>query len=68
MQGPNNATNRIPEAPQQHTPGHHRPMTEPDPILQRMEAFGRENGGGMSVRKSRAGYTLTLTATQAPIA
>ncbi len=47
---------------------HHRPMTEPDPILLRMEAFDRENGGGASVHKSRGGHTRTLTATQAPIA
>ncbi len=43
-------------------------MTEPDPILLRMEAFDRENGGGVSVRKRRGGHPLTLTATQAPIA
>ncbi len=43
-------------------------MTEPDPILLRIEAFDRDNGGGVSVCKSRGGYTLTLTATQAPIA
>ena len=43
-------------------------MTEPDPILLRIEAFDRQNGGGVSVCKSRGGYTLTLTATQAPIA
>ena len=43
-------------------------MTEPDPVLLRIEAFDRESGGGVSVCKSRGGYTLTLTATQAPIA
>ncbi len=43
-------------------------MTEPDPILLRIEAFDRDNGGGVSVRKSRGGHTRTLTATQAPIA
>ena len=43
-------------------------MTDPDPILRRMKAFDRQNSGGVSVRRSRGGYTLTLTATQAPIA
>ena len=28
-------------------------MTETDPILLRIEAFDREYGGGVSVRKSR---------------
>ncbi len=43
-------------------------MTEPDPILLRMEAFDRENGGGVRVHRSRGGHTITLTATQPPIA
>ena len=43
-------------------------MTEPDPVLLRIEAFDRQNGGGVSVCESRGGYTLTLTATRAPIA
>ena len=43
-------------------------MTDSDPILQRIEAFDEENGGGVTVHKSRGGYTLTLTETQAPIA
>ena len=42
-------------------------MTGPDPVLLRMEAFDRENGG-VSVCRSRGGHTLVLTATQAPIA
>ncbi|MCY4140129.1 MAG: hypothetical protein OXF56_17935 [Rhodobacteraceae bacterium] len=43
-------------------------MTDPDPILARIEAFDRENGGGVTVCRNRGGYTLTLTATEAPIA
>ncbi len=39
-----------------------------DPVLLRVEAFNRENGGGAGVRKSRGGCNLALTATQAPIA
>ena len=41
-------------------------MTDPDPILARIEAFDRDNGGGVTVCKTRGGYTLTLTATEAP--
>ena len=43
-------------------------MTDPDPILARIEAFDRENGGGVTVCRNRGGYTLTLTDTEAPIA
>ena len=39
-----------------------------DPVLRRFEAFNRENGGGVSIHRSRGGYNLTLTATDAPIA
>ena len=45
---------------------HHRPMTDPESILQRIEDFDEENGGG--VHKRRGGYTFTLTKTQVPIA
>ncbi len=43
-------------------------MTDPNPILLRIEAFDEDNGGGVTVTRRRGGYTLTLTATQAPIA
>ena len=43
-------------------------MTDIDPIMQRAGAFNRENGGGVSVRKSRGGYNLTMTETGAPVA
>ena len=43
-------------------------MTDPDPVLARVQAFDREAGGGVTAEKSRGGYTLTLTATDAPIA
>ena len=39
-----------------------------DSALRRFEAFNRENGGGVSIHRSRGGYNLTLTATDAPIA
>ena len=39
-------------------------MTDPDPILARIEAFDRGNGGGVTVCRNRGGYTLTLTATE----
>ncbi len=42
-------------------------MTEPGPIMGRMEAFSRENGGGVSARRG-GGCTVAFTATQAPIA
>ncbi len=43
-------------------------MTDPDPIPRCIDAFDREKGGGVSICKSRGGYTRTLAATQAPIA
>ena len=43
-------------------------MTDPDPVLARVEAFDKEAGGGVAVEKSRGGYTLTLAETGAPIA
>ncbi len=43
-------------------------MTDPDPVMRRIEAFNRRIGGGVTVHKRRDGYTLTLTATQTPIA
>ena len=43
-------------------------MTDPDPVLARVQAFDKEAGGGVTVQRSRSGYTLTLTATDAPIA
>ncbi len=42
-------------------------MTGPAPVLRRIEAFDRKNGG-VTVAGIQGGYTLTLTATQAPIA
>ena len=66
--GPPNAKHPIPAPQQQDAPEPHRPMTDPDPILARIEAFDRDNGGGVTVCKTRGGYTLTLTATEAPIA
>ena len=43
-------------------------MTETDPILARVKAFDKEAGGGVTAFRSRGGYTLELTATDAPVA
>ncbi len=43
-------------------------MTDPDPVLARVQAFEKEARGGVTAEKSRRGHTLTQTATDAPIA
>ena len=37
--------------------GPHRPMTDPDPILARIEAFDRDDGGGVTLCRNRGGHT-----------
>jgi hypothetical protein len=43
-------------------------MVKTDPILQRIQAFDRERGGGVAVQCVNRGYSLFSAATQAPIA
>ncbi len=61
------AQHPTPEPQQQDAPGPRRPLTDPDTVPVRTEAFDRENGGGVTVCKNRGDYTLTPTATEVPI-
>ena len=62
------ATCRLPQTPRRDAVEPHRPMTETDPIPACVDAFDRDNGGGVTAFRSRGGCTLVLTATDAPIA
>jgi hypothetical protein len=42
-------------------------MTKPDPLRERIEAFGRAHGG-ISVHRARGGYTLVSLRTGVPMA
>lgn len=43
-------------------------MADPDPFLERIEAFSEEQGGGVLVRRIRGGYSLHLEFDGTPIA
>ena len=43
-------------------------MKKSDPLLERIEAFNKANGGGVIIRRGRGGYSLFWETYETPIA
>ena len=43
-------------------------MTQSDPMLERLEAFNRDRGGGVVVRRAAKGYSLHSERSDGPVA